>query len=84
MKTTRTAASLPKPNSSYFIGNIKSESDRLETYGLRLAMPSGPMLERKATCLIGHSFSVGDKGNMPLQKGYADGARKGRISSAFL
>ncbi|KPH76248.1 hypothetical protein, partial [Oceanobacillus caeni] len=41
----------------------KSGSARLATYGLRLAMPGGPMLPRKAAVLIGHSTAVGDKGN---------------------
>ncbi len=41
----------------------KGASARLVTYRLRLAMPGGPMLPRKAAVLIGHSTSVGDKGN---------------------
>jgi hypothetical protein len=41
----------------------KGACARLVTYRLRLAMPGGPMLPRKAAVLIGHSPAVGDKGN---------------------
>ncbi len=52
-----------------FLKRNKSASARLATYGLRLAMPGGSMLLRKAVVLIEHSTAAGDKGNMPLHRG---------------
>ncbi len=57
--------------------NQKCGSARLATYGLRPDMRGGSALPRKAAVLADHSFE-GDKGNMPLQKGYAGVGRKGR------
>ncbi|MTW88270.1 hypothetical protein F3157_22020 [Virgibacillus dakarensis] len=47
---------------------IKGGSARLAAYGLRPAKQGGSVLPRKAAVLT-EQTTVGDKGNMPLQKG---------------